>query len=77
MFNSVKEFKTEYQQRLLDTYAETVEEAHPYERYEILAKMVRDEAGKYWRETRNDVTQHDKKTSSIFFNGISYWKTPC
>ena len=66
MFNSVKEFKTEYQQRLLDTYAETVEEAHPFERYEILAKMVRDEAGKYWRETRNDVQEHGKKQVLYF-----------
>ena len=66
MFNSVKEFKTEYQQRLLDTYAVTVEEAHPFERYEILAKMVRDEAGKYWRATRNDVQEHNKKQVVYF-----------
>jgi glucan phosphorylase len=77
MFSSVKEFKAEYQKRLLETYAETVDEAHIFEQYEILSKMVRDEASKYWRETRNDVYEHGKKTSCLFLHGIPYWKTPC
>jgi len=66
MFSSVKEFKAEYQKRLLETYAETVDEAHVFEQYEILSKMVRDEASKYWRETRNDVYEHGKKQVVYF-----------
>ncbi len=66
MFSSVKEFKNEFQQRLLETYAETVEEAHIFEQYEILSKMVRDEASKYWRATRNDIYEHGKKQVVYF-----------
>ena len=40
MFDSVKDFKSEFQKRLLETYAETVEEAHIFEQYEILSKML-------------------------------------
>ena len=66
MFNSTKEFKAGFQKRLLETYAVSVEEAHIFEQYEILSKMVRDEAGKYWRETRNDIAEHGKKQVVYF-----------
>ena len=66
MFSSVKEFKGEFQQRLLDTYAESVDESNIIEQYDILGKMVRDEAGKYWRETRNDVLENGKKQVIYF-----------
>lgn len=66
MFSSTKEFKKEYQQRLVERYGNSVEEAHPTELYDILGEMVRDYAGKFWRDTRNDVLNNGKKQLIYF-----------
>lgn len=66
MFSSKEEFKKEYQQRLGERYGNSVEQAHPTELYDILGEMVRDYAGKYWRDTRNDVINNGKKQLIYF-----------
>ena len=63
MFSSTKEFKKEYQTRLAMRYGNTVEDAHPTELYDILGEMVRDYAGKFWRDTRNEVIKGKKQWS--------------
>ena len=52
MFSTTKNFKKEFLKRLLEKYANTPEESHVYEQYDILGSMVRDYAGQYWRKTR-------------------------
>lgn len=66
MFSSKKEFKEEFEQRLIERYGNTVEEAHPSELYSILGKMVRDYAGKFWRDTREDVLHKGRKQLVYF-----------
>ena len=66
MFSSTKEFKKEYQTRLAMRYGNTVEDAHPTELYDILGEMVRDYAGKFWRDTRNEVIKGKKQL--IYFS---------
>ena len=55
MFSSKKKFKEVFQLRLIEKYGNTIEEAHPTELYDILGEMVRDYAGKDWRNTREEV----------------------
>ena len=66
MFSSKKEFKQVYQQRLIERYGNSVEEAHPTELYDVLGEMVRDYAGKYWRDTRTDVLKKGRKQLIYF-----------
>lgn len=66
MFSSTKEFKKEYQQRLAERYGNSVDEAHPSELYDILGEMVRDYAGKYWRDTRTNIIKNQKKQLIYF-----------
>lgn len=66
MFSSTKQFKIEFQKRLLEKYANSVEESHVFEQYDILAKMVRDYAGGQWRETRQNVLDNNKKIVVYF-----------
>lgn len=66
MFSSTKEFKNEFQRRLLEKYANSVSESHVFEQYEILAEMVRDYAGKHWRGTRESVIKENKKQLVYF-----------
>lgn len=66
MFSSTKAFKTEFKKRLLEKYANTVEESHIFEQYDVLGKMVRDYAGQYWRETREKVFADGKKELIYF-----------
>ena len=61
MFSSKKEFIKEYQLRLAERYGNSVNDAHPTELYDILGEMVRDYAGKYWRDTRDIVLKKGKK----------------
>ena len=67
MFSSKKEFKDVFKQRLIERYGNSVEEAHPSELYNILGEMVRDYAGKYWRNTREDVL-HKGRKQLIYFS---------
>lgn len=66
MFSSKKEFKQVYQQRLIERYGNSVEEAHPTELYDVLGEMVRDYAGKFWRDTRTDVLKNGRKQLIYF-----------
>lgn len=66
MFSSKKEFKQVYQQRLIERYGNSVEEAHPTELYDVLGEMVRDYAGKFWRDTRTDVLKKGRKQLIYF-----------
>jgi len=66
MFSSTKTFKAEFQKRLLEKYANSVDESHVFEQYDILSKMVRDYAGAQWRETRETVIKQNKKTLIYF-----------
>ena len=66
MFSSKKEFKQIYQQRLIERYGNTVEEAHPTELFDILGEMVRDYAGLYWRDTRKTVFDKGRKQLVYF-----------
>ena len=66
MFSSKKEFIKEYTNRLAERYGNSVEDAHPTELYDILGEMVRDYAGKYWRETKDIVVKKEKKMLVYF-----------
>jgi len=66
MFSSKKEFIKEYTTRLSERYGNSVEDAHPTELYDVLGEMVRDYAGKYWRETKDNVVKKEKKMLVYF-----------
>lgn len=66
MFSSKKKFKEVFQLRLIEKYGNTVEEAHPTELYDILGEMVRDYAGKDWRNTREEVLHKGRKQLVYF-----------
>ncbi len=66
MFSSKKEFIKEYTTRLSERYGNSVEDAHPTELYDILGEMVRDYAGKFWRETKDNVVKKEKKMLVYF-----------
>ena len=66
MFSSKKQFKEVFQQRLTERYGNSVKDAHPSELYDVLGEMVRDYAGKYWRNTREDVLHKGRKQLVYF-----------
>lgn len=66
MFHNVSTFKKEFTDRLLTKYGNSVEEAHVSEQFDILGAMVRDYAGHYWRDTRNQVIEGKK--SLVYFS---------
>ena len=66
MFSSKKEFIKEYTTRLSERYGNSVDDAHPTELYDILGEMVRDYAGKYWRETKDNIVKNEKKMLVYF-----------
>lgn len=66
MFSSKKEFIKEYTTRLSQRYGNSVDDAHPTELYDVLGEMVRDYAGKYWRETKDNVVKKEKKMLVYF-----------
>ena len=66
MFHNVATFKKEFTDRLLTKYGTSVEEAHISEQFDILGGMVRDYAGKYWRDTRNQTV--GGKKSVVYFS---------
>ena len=66
MFSSKKEFIKEYTTRLSQRYGNSVDDAHPTELYDVLGEMVRDYAGKFWRETKDNVVKKEKKMLVYF-----------
>ena len=66
MFHNVATFKKEFTDRLLTKYGNNVEEAHISEQFDVLGEMVRDYAGHYWRDTRNQTVAGKK--SLVYFS---------
>lgn len=66
MFSSKREFIKEYTTRLSQRYGNSVDDAHPTELYDVLGEMVRDYAGKFWRETKDNVVKKEKKMLVYF-----------
>ena len=66
MFASKKEFKTDFQARLLQRYGVEVKDSCPNEQYTILGEMIRDYANVDWSKTHLESTQG--KRSLIYFS---------
>ena len=64
--NAVKQFKDTFERRLVDKYGVSVADSHIFEQYDILGEMVRDYAGKFWRETHTEVMNEGKKQLVYF-----------
>ena len=67
MFHNVATFKKEFTDRLLTKYGQNVEESHISEQFDILGGMIRDYAGRYWRDTRTQTIEKGKK-SLVYFS---------
>ena len=52
MFSSKERFISEFNNRLVEKYGRSVDDAHITERYDALDRMVRDYANINWRTTR-------------------------
>ena len=66
MFASKKDFKNEFQARLLQRYGVDVANSCPNEQYTILGEMIRDYANVDWSKTHLESTQG--KRSLIYFS---------
>ena len=66
MFNNKSDFKAEFEKRLIERYGRNVKDADITERYTILGEMVRDYAGKDWRNCREDILQNGKRQCIYF-----------
>ncbi|MFA5235516.1 MAG: glycogen/starch/alpha-glucan phosphorylase [Bacilli bacterium] len=66
MFDSIVEFKKEFETRLIEKYGRDVKNSHITERYDILGRMVRDFAGKDWRRTREQTLVTGQKQLIYF-----------
>lgn len=67
MFNNKLDFKQEFERRLSEKYGRDVSDSHLTEQYDILGEMVRDYAGYYWRNCRNDIDAK-KRRQVIYFS---------
>ena len=61
MFSNTKDFKENFERRLLEKYGNSIEDSHITEKYDILGEMVRDYASYNWRSTQNEVRNDNKK----------------
>jgi starch phosphorylase len=66
MFQNKLEFKQDFERRMREKYGRDVSDSHISERYDILGEMVRDYAGYYWRNCRDDIVQHSRKQCIYF-----------
>ena len=66
MFANKMDFKQEFERRLSEKYGRSVEDSHITEKYDILGEMVRDYAGYYWRNCREDIYKTGKKQCIYF-----------
>lgn len=66
MFENKQDFKTEFEKRLIERYGRNVKDADITERYTILGEMVRDYAGKDWRNCREDILENGKRQCIYF-----------
>lgn len=66
MFANKLDFEQEFERRLSEKYGKSIEDSHITERYDILGEMVRDYAGYYWRNCREDIANTGKKQCIYF-----------
>ena len=66
MFQNKLDFKQTFERRLEEKYGRSVPDSHITERYDVLGEMVRDYAGYYWRECREDILATNKKQLIYF-----------
>jgi starch phosphorylase len=60
------DFKQDFERRLSEKYGRSVPDSHVTERYDILGEMVRDYAGYYWRNCREDIVKSGRKQCIYF-----------
>jgi glycogen phosphorylase len=66
MFQNKLDFKQDFERRLSEKYGRSVPDSHVTERYDILGEMVRDYAGYYWRNCREDIVDNGRKQAIYF-----------
>lgn len=66
MFNNKEEFKREYQERIVQAYGRSLEQAHKTEQYLVLGDMVRQYASVHWKETKENIAQKQAKQMIYF-----------
>ena len=66
MFSNKEVFKESFKRRLAEKYANTIEDSHILEQYDILGEMVRDYANYDWRSVRNEMRSGDRKELIYF-----------
>jgi starch phosphorylase len=66
MFTSEKSFIRAFQSRLSSVYGKTLEESSSYDRYTVLALMVRDEVNKRWMQTNDHYLKNVHKQVYYF-----------
>jgi starch phosphorylase len=66
MFQNKLDFKQDFERRLSEKYGRSVPDSHVTERYDILGEMVRDYAGYYWRNCREDIMDNGRKQAIYF-----------
>ena len=66
MFKTKEEFSKRFVEKLAETYGVSVETSDISEQYQILGELVRDYAGYYWRETKSEVADKNKKQLIYF-----------
>jgi starch phosphorylase len=66
MFQNKLDFKQDFERRLSEKYGRSVPDSHVTERYDILGEMVRDYAGYYWRNCREDIVDNGRKQAVYF-----------
>ena len=66
MFTNKEEFKKSYIERLEEKYGLSVENSHISERYDVLGELVREFAGKNWRNTRTQIVENNERQLIYF-----------
>lgn len=66
IFSNKDEFVKEYISRMIAKYGRRPENAHIFEKYDILGELVRDYANNNWRETHEYISDHKQKQLIYF-----------
>jgi len=66
MFSNKLDFKQDFERRLSEKYGRSVPDSHITERYDILGEMIRDYAGYYWRNCREDIVDNSRRQCIYF-----------
>lgn len=67
MFESVEQFKKEFEARIIQKYGRSVKESHITEKYDILGTMVRDEASIHWKKSK-EIVASKKQKQIVYFS---------